>query len=240
MYKYFHKEDKRANLVVLPYAGGSSLGFSQWGNEFKDDIDLILVDYSGHGIRKREPLLDDFQMMVDDIVEQLNDIYISETFIFGHSMGGLIAAYVAKEIYNRKGQNFKGIMISCCKAPDLFENNKGKPINEIELIEYLKNERHVPQDVIESKEFIHELLPVVKNDFGLIRKYEYTELSIPACPIYCICAINDRDVSLEEMQNWKRYTDNNITFYTVPGTHFYFEEHPQDTFELIRKIIYEP
>lgn len=149
----------------------------------------------------------------------------------------MVSAYVAEEIYKKKGKKFKGIIISSCKAPEFFSENKSRSIDDLELINYLKTERDIPTEVIETKEFMNYIYAAIKNDFILLQKYVYKPLKMPQCPIHCICADDDYGVTMKKMKEWKKYADDDIIFHSISGSHFYFEEYPGNTFELIRKIL---
>lgn len=237
MFEQLSGKQQKVMLTILPYAGGGSYGFSNWHNGLKEDVDLKIIDYPGHGIRIREALIEDFEKLVVDVVEQLNSVDIESTVLFGHSMGGMVSAYVAEEIYKKKRKIFRAIIISCCKAPEFFGENKSRSINDSELINYLKTERDIPKEVIETREFMNCVYPAIKNDFRMLQEYIYKHLKIPSCPIHCICADDDYGVTLKKMQAWERYTDENIIFHSISGSHFYFEEYPSKTFKLIRKIL---
>ena len=163
--KIFENEIRKIALVVLPYAGGSSQSFSDWHSKLEDTITLNVLDYGGHGRRIKDSLPENFDEMVSDIEIQLQNISNESTFLFGHSMGGLVCAYAAANMYNKFGVKYAGIIISCCMAPEHFSIKNEMVWSDEKLINYLKIVRNVPLEVIESKEFRRFILPAIKNDF---------------------------------------------------------------------------
>lgn len=87
-------------LFCFPHAGGSSSIYLKWNNviENTSKLEIIPLEYKGHGYRMDEDFYNDFDEMVGDMLKSVLDkLVLGDPFmIFGHSMG----AYVAFKIAN--------------------------------------------------------------------------------------------------------------------------------------------
>ena len=87
-------------LFCFPHAGGSASIYLKWNNVLGDNLELEIIplEYKGHGFRMDEDFYVDFNEMVEDMLSYtLNKLNPDESFmLFGHSMG----AYVAFKIAN--------------------------------------------------------------------------------------------------------------------------------------------
>ena len=102
--------DTEKNVFLLPFAGGSSLLYSQW------KLDHFLfrgIDYSGHGFRYQEPMAQSLEDLAEDVIQQIESVRPEEFFLFGHSMGGLLAWLVAQKLEKKPC----GLFISACEPP---------------------------------------------------------------------------------------------------------------------------
>ncbi len=238
MYSSIYENTRRKRkMVVVPFAGGSSQSFSNWKKMLEEDVEINFIDYPGHGSRIGEKLISDFSELIRDMIRQLTTIADQPVILFGHSMGGVVSAYVAAECYRNYGINFKGIILSSCYSPQKLGEKKHIELSDEQLEHYLISERNIPEDIIKTKEFKRFLFPAIKNDFKVLHGFQYKELQLPPCPIHCIYAGQDYDIGMEAMNGWQECCSNPIEWHKIKGSHFYFEDYPQDAFEMIRSIV---
>ena len=83
----------RQRLVVFPHAGGGASFYRAWAELLGPDIELRIVEYPGHETRMAEPLTDDLDLVVEEVVAELDRTGDGrpETALFGHSMGAIVA-----------------------------------------------------------------------------------------------------------------------------------------------------
>lgn len=233
---------KNVLLIVCPYAGGSGYGMRKYFSALEDTVDVYCMDYSGHGLRHRSKLNNTFSEMVEDVKQTVLKYSDRKIILMGHSMGGLITAYVSKLIKLDLKDNFIGMIISSCLPPDLFElRHQGKKMGKDDLIEYLHSERGVDRGIIESEYFENCILPIVINDFEVLNDFKnYNKenvLEIPNCKKVLICGKRDYGIELEAMEGWRKYLGYDTPVFIVDGGHFYFEEDTEPSIALFRKII---
>ena len=83
-------------LFCFPCAGGTADFFNQLDPWFSPAIELVKLEYAGHGTRHREPLYQDFAQLAEDLYAEVKSRYRSggDYALFGYSMGSVAAAEV--------------------------------------------------------------------------------------------------------------------------------------------------
>ena len=59
------------NLILCPFAGGSSSSFQNWFNYDFDDINFFLATYPGREHRMRESFATDINQLANDIISNI-------------------------------------------------------------------------------------------------------------------------------------------------------------------------
>ena len=227
------------NIVFFPYAGGSSYSYGEYVHKLKKEGNIYLIDYAGHGKRYKEKPAKCFKELLQDIDKQLQRIPKKNLVFFGHSMGALVAAYASMHMYTYQNVSVHKLILSCCVSPEWVNKRMTKNTSDKELIEYLTDERDLTIREIMSQDFQKYFWPIIKNDFKIIKEFNYFELCLPVHSLYCIYATDDPIVNYNEILSWKNYTNGYYSLYEVKGGHFFFEKYPEMFCELLNKIIEE-
>ena len=106
-------------LFLLPYAGGSSYIYKKFEQQFTKNIKITYIELPGRGMRKKEAFYDS----LDDAVEQLslqifNLLQSKEFYLFGHSLGAILAYYISYEMYLRAYAIPRKIFLSGRTSPE--------------------------------------------------------------------------------------------------------------------------
>ena len=210
------------DLVLIPFAGGTSLTFDQWS--FSSNINLIKIDYKGHGFRMKEPLYDTFEEMVQDVAYQIEKNKKSEAIaIFGHSMGGLVAWDTAK-LLSEQGFEIRHLFISACLPPHLFNESMYQEMATDEWQHnFLTQYGRIEKDRMESRFFKKRIYPSIKNDYRLISIHKHEDIQQLGVDIACFYGIDDELMPSKGMECWEEYTANSFMMKGFPGEHFYIE-----------------
>ncbi len=87
-------------LIIMHGVFGSSDNWQTLGKVFSEQFKVYLVDMRNHG---NSPHSDefDYDVMVKDVIELMDDEGISKSHIIGHSMGGKVAMHLATQHADR-------------------------------------------------------------------------------------------------------------------------------------------
>ena len=90
-------------LIVMHGVFGSSDNWQTLGKVFAEKFKVYLVDLRNHG---NSPHSDefDYEVMVKDVVELMDDEGLNQSHILGHSMGGKVAMHLATQYPERINQ----------------------------------------------------------------------------------------------------------------------------------------
>lgn len=91
--------DSRARIIAFPFAGGSGASYADIARELGDAFAFTTLSLPGRGATQHIPFYDDWPSLVDDLaaeVARLDDG--TPFFLFGHSLGALLAYEVARTL----------------------------------------------------------------------------------------------------------------------------------------------
>lgn len=207
------------DVFLLPFAGGSSLLYQKWKI---DGYIFHPVEYSGHGFRYKEPLAKDMDDMAEDVIRQIREAgaQMSDYFLFGHSMGALLAWLVMQ----RMEQKPKALFVSACEPPGCIDvRSYGKYRDDAVLMRYMQEYGRVSGRQMGSKVFRKILFPVLQNDFRVLSGYAYAPASVLDVPVTVLYSREDTRMRYEKMEGWKEF-GRDVCFERLEGDHFYLEE----------------
>ena len=223
-------------LICFTYAGGNSSFYDQLKQELSPDIELIAMEYSGHGTRHRSPFYSDFFELADDMVIQLkkcmkeNDSYA----IMGYSMGSISAIEVLRRLMEESLRLPEHIFLAAHEPQTKasladFNNEEMDELVKARTIKF----GAVPEQLISNKSFWRMYLPLYRADYSIIGKYKFENLEmksdIPATVFY-----SESDTPFEIIKDWKKYFVN-TDFVEYTGNHFFIHEHFCEMAQEIKK-----
>lgn len=191
--------------------------YSQWK---LDSFQLYPIEYGGHGFRYREPMARNMDELVKDVICQIENIESRDIFLFGHSMGGLIAWLVAQQMKKKT----KALFVSACEPPGCIDvGGYRKYQNEDVLAQYIMAYGRLSERRRNSTIFREILLPVIRNDFRLLSEYVYEPCAPLDTPLVVFYSKEDALMQHRKMEKWKEY-GGIVRFKQLEGNHFYLEE----------------
>lgn len=229
-------------LFCIPYAGGTADFFSQLEPWFGSCIEMVKLEYAGHGTRHREPFYHDFMQLADDLYANLKRLYRpgEEYALFGYSMGSVAAAEVLVRIL-RDGE---------LPPPKRVFLAAHEPFDKRELLNFQSDEADewirertisfggVPEKLLENRAFWRFYLPLYRADYTLIANYKFSKLTL-ACEIPLTAFYGNRDALSKDMEAWQTYFHGECEFVELEGNHFFITEHRQELAELIERRLRE-
>lgn len=137
-------------LLMLHGALGASGQFDPLKQKLEKYFEILSPDLEGHGGREipEEPF--SFPLFASGIVKFLDDHKVPKTHIFGYSMGGYCALWMAKHFPDRVGKIFTlATKFEWNEASALRESsmlNPGRMEEKIPAFAGLLAQRHAPQN----------------------------------------------------------------------------------------------
>lgn len=210
-------------LLLLHGAIGASDQLVQIAEELADNYKVYTLDFSGHGGKPfpTEPL--SIPLLAQEVLEFLDNEGLEQVSIFGYSMGGYVAMYLAKQHPERVGK----IVTLATK----FHWDEPTAAKETKMLDAAKIEeklpafaaalqkRHAPND---WKELLQRTITML-NSMGQdnpLKPEDYTGINQPS-----MILLGDRDkmITLDEtLQVYK--TLPNAQMGMLPNTHHPIEQ----------------
>jgi medium-chain acyl-[acyl-carrier-protein] hydrolase len=222
-------------LFCFPYAGGSASAFQSWRQYLPDAVDLCLIQLPGREMRLREKAYSSLPSLLNALTPVLLP-YLDQPFVFfGHSMGAMICFELARSLRQRQSPQPLHLFVSGCRAPHLPATEPAiHALPESELIAALKRLNGTPPSLLENRELMELLLPMLRADFALFETYNYIPKEPLSCPITAFGGLQDTRATSQQISHWYEHTHTTFTLHMFPGDHFFILEARK---ELLEKIL---
>ena len=224
-------------LFCFTYAGGTATFFDTIENEL-DGIEVVKLEYSGHGTRHREPLFYSFNDLSADIYIKLKEEYKGGTYaLFGYSMGTITLVEVLKRILNDPEIGLPASVFLAAHEPhSKTELSDFSP--DILSDEWVKDRTiafgAVPEQLVNNNSFWRLYLPLYRADYCMIGNYKFEKLelktTVPATIFY-----SETDTPRKEMELWRNFFIGDCEFCCFEGKHFFIQQHYKEMTGIIQK-----
>jgi medium-chain acyl-[acyl-carrier-protein] hydrolase len=92
-----------------------------------------------------------------------------------------------------------------------------------EFLERLRILDGTPPQVLENKELLQVFLPTIRADYSVYESYAYAEENDLDTEISIYGGMQDKDVSLEQLEGWRSHTTAPAQLKMFPGGHFFVQ-----------------
>ncbi|PYC71606.1 putative thioesterase [Micromonospora arborensis] len=215
----------RLRLVLLPYAGGSAAAYRSWVAALPEWVEPIGVELPGHGARRGEAPVTTAGAVTAALAAELAGMPPAELVLFGHSMGGLLAFETARRMRERAGVPPAGLLISGFDAPWAPQAGRLRlpAPDDPRLLERLAGLGGVPSAVLADPALSSLLLPPLRADLELLRRYATQPGEPLGCPVRVYRGTGDPLTSDAGTRAWRRESDD-FGERAFGGGHFYLQD----------------
>lgn len=216
----------RLRLFCFPYAGGSATAFSPWSTHLPAWVDLVGVQLPGRGVRLAEPPFTDIEALLDALAPVIEVEGQTPYAFFGHSLGGLLAFGLARQLRRRGAPLPVHLFVSASSAPHL--RLAMPPLHLLDddaLLNALRDYNGTPPEALAHRELMALLLPAIRADFALRASYRHREDAPLATPITVFAGARDPHVSPEQSDGWRECTTARCALHRLDGDHFFLHAH---------------
>ena len=228
-------KNKKLRLYCFPYAGGNTSAYLPFKEKIGDEIELVAVQLPGRAERMFEEPFTDMDTLVETLYRQIAPT-LHEPFAFlGYSMGGAIAYALTKKIENVSKFKPEFIIISATKPIELLNQGKKHTLSDDALIDVLRAHKASPKEVLDSKELMEMLLPMIRADYTLIETY--TPSILPRLETSLTLFNSEEDMSKETILQWQDYFQNEASYVAFEGGHFFIHTQVDKMVEEIKKLL---
>ncbi len=215
----------RARLICLPYAGAGTAVYRAWAESMPAHVELILVRLPGRETRLREPPFRRMAELTPELTDALRPKLDQPFFMFGHSMGALIAFDLCRRLRRLGAPLPAHLFVSGRAAPQL--PSRDSPLHQLPDAEFLSMLQHrynaIPDTIASDAAMMQLFLPILRADFSIIESFDYTPEAPLPFPISAYGGLGDERALAEELAAWRYQTQGAFSLEMFPGDHFYLQ-----------------
>lgn len=224
-------------LFCFTFAGGTAASFLQLEAACTPQIEVIKLEYPGHGLRYKEKLCDTFQELSKDLYDQIKGIYSGDEYaLMGYSMGSIAAFETLQYLLRMKELPCPQHIFLAAHGPKVVVDIEKYSSEAVD--EYVKNQTirfgGLPERLLNNKSFWRMYLPIYKADYLMISRYDFDNLKFTS-DISATIFYSKTDTPREEIGQWKKYFIVSCEFIEYTGTHFFINEHYMEMAALIKE-----
>ncbi|WPS88766.1 alpha/beta fold hydrolase [Brevibacillus halotolerans] len=229
----------KMKLFCIPYAGGSASVYTSWKKAFLPNIELIPIELAGKGSRFNQPLYENIEQAVSDILSFLQSKLDSSPYaLFGHSMGALLVFEVLHALKEQNAPMPITTFFSGKNPPHIAPTTNRHKLEGKAFWEEVRSMGGTPAELMTSTELMDIFTPILKRDFKLVETYAPNlNRELITTPVTVLYGTKDDTVSVDKMTEWSRHTSEAISFATFDGGHFFIQEHEQAVINLVNQTL---
>lgn len=210
----------RRRLICFHHAGGGPSLFREWPQHLSPYTEVWAAATPGRETRVAERPLYRLETLAMLLAEAM-PLDLPFAF-FGHSLGGVLAFEVARQLHERHWPLPQRLFVSACSAPQLCRREKSRAtLSDAELLETLQSFAATPKEILGHPEYLQMVLSVLRADFNLIDSYTVPEDSQFRLPITAYAGTADKHITPTRILAWQRWALPGFACRSFEGDHFY-------------------
>lgn len=225
----------RLQLFCLPYAGGSANYYYDFRQFIHQSIEVIPIEYKGHGRRLREEAYHNMSELVNDVCEEIRKRRIKNIpyALLGYSLGSLVSYEAAYRFENSTGSRPSHIFLLAKTPPDDKVIDISHLLDNESLVNHLLQLGGIPRELHREKELMDLFIPIIKNDLKIYNEYRYDRksLSTNISVIY-----SAEDTAWDKIYRWRNFTTGQCSFFRFTGNHFFINNNLKGVVETINHV----
>ncbi len=241
-------DNPRMRLFCLPYFAGGASVYNNWGENLQEGVEVCAIQYPGREERAGEKPFDDYLELVKAISDVIDPLLNCPVAFYCHSAGAGIGLELARYLRREKGIQPVKFMVGGWRSPHLespfkfldaiqddevyMDKNIPNIINHLRSLE-------IPESVLENKELIEEMLPALRADILLGKRYKYYEDEPLSCSLTALAGKQDSVFTDEQVKAWGKHTSGEFRFIRINGSHLFCRDNREELLELLTEELSE-
>jgi surfactin synthase thioesterase subunit len=223
--------DPPTALFCLPHAGGTAAVVSAWIGRAVPELDVVGLEYPGHGRRMSEPFAESVAELTEDLMPAVEEAQGSIGF-FGHSLGAVVAFELALALRAEGDTRVAGLVVSGCSAPGQWTSDAGGEVSDDVLLT-LVSAGGAGAELFDEEELRELFLPVLRADTEIARRYGGSLDRRADFPVLALCGDRDPIASARAMEGWRSLANDFAGVHAIEGDHFFLREHCEEVGAMI-------
>ncbi|MGV1008331.1 MAG: thioesterase II family protein [Dermatophilaceae bacterium] len=230
--------DAAHRLFCLPYAGGSAAAYRDWHERLHPDVQVYAVELPGRGMRFTEAPFVTATGLVRHLADLVQPVLGQAHSFFGHSMGGLLAYELVRELQRRGCPPPRHLFVSGAATPGTRPNRMPlQDATDEQVVEELRDLGGTPPEVLESEELVQIVARALRADYSVLGTYSHDPGGPLDVPITVLGGQADPLVPPPHLGGWRRLTTDAFRIHLLPGDHFFVHSSVEDLVRIVRSAL---
>lgn len=219
-------------LLCLPPAGAGPSSFHDWAAHLPAGVGLRVLALPGREARFGEPP----EFTLDQVVEAVRQAADRPFALYGHSLGGLLAFEVVRELRRRGAPLPRRLYLGAARPPHVPRTlGDLADAPEPQLLARIAELGGLPGAVRDNPELLDIFLPPLRADLRWLRRYAYREEAPLPVPIVALAGRADADAGPGLMREWRRHTTEEFVLHTIDSGHSFVRDRAAEAATLVAR-----
>ncbi|MFD2767148.1 thioesterase domain-containing protein [Micromonospora eburnea] len=224
-------------LLCLPPAGAGPSSFRDWPAYLPAALEMQVLALPGREARIGEPPEFTLDQVVDAVWQRADRPFA----MYGHSLGGLLAFEVVRELRRRGGPMPRRLYLGAARPPHLPKTMAElADAPEAELLARIAAMGGLPDVVRANRELLDIFLPVLRADLRWLSRYAYRDGEPLPVPVVCLAGRGDVDAGPSQMREWARHTTEEFALHSIDGGHMFLQDRASEAAALVAADLPRP
>lgn len=228
-------------LLCFHHAGGGAASFHQLRRKLAELIaDLVptAVKLPGRESRSDEPRFIDADTCVRALADELDGLLRRPHVLLGHSMGALLAYFLAQHRISRGQRAPEAVIVASCRAPHL-----PGALGDLHLLDdralaaALTHHGGLPAEIVSRPEWLALLLPTLRDDLRICQSYQSADEPPLPCPLHIFGGHDDSLVPPDTLAAWCSYSVQPRPVRLFAGGHFLFRQPDPELVAAVGRVV---
>jgi surfactin synthase thioesterase subunit len=221
--RFARRAHPTARLFCFPNAGVGASTYRLWPSALPEALDVCAVQPPGRENRLREPSISSIPDLVDRLATALGPELDLPFAFFGHSMGAVVAAELARALAERGAPKPAHLFVSARRPPHLRGTETAiSHLPDGEFVDAVQRRYGgIPPELLGEPELLALLLPGLRADFAALETHRPPQRPPLACPISTFGGSDDTLTPREHLDAWRGETSGAFRVRVFSGGHFY-------------------
>lgn len=223
------QDGRKQRLFCFPFAGGGASVFRDWSAGVPSAVQVCRIQLPGRENRLNEPAFTTLSALIEALLRVMLPVLIQQPFaFFGHSMGGIIAFELTRQLVDRGYPLPEKLFLSATRPPHIADPAPIHHLPEPDFIEALHQRGGTPVQILNSPVFAEIFAPALRCDLAIAENWYHPEIDALPVPLIILNGIQDNIVKSASAETWRRYSHSEPCVVNFDAGHFFIHSHSQE------------